>query len=96
MKDPYSIIIRPVISEESTEQMADRKYIFIVDLNANKIEIKQAVEHIFKVKVAKVNTLRVKPKFKRMGVHRGYTARAKKAIVTITEDSKPIPFFEAV
>lgn len=94
MKNPYDIILRPVISEESTDQMEQRKYTFFVDPRANKVEIKKAVEEIFGVKVAKVNTMRVPGKKKRYGRYTGYTAARKKAIVTLTEDSKEIKIFE--
>ncbi|MDI3257794.1 MAG: 50S ribosomal protein L23 [Kyrpidia sp.] len=94
MKSPYDIILRPVVSEESTDQMALRKYTFLVDPRANKVEIKKAIEQIFDVKVAKVNTIRVPGKKKRYGRHTGYTASRKKAVVTLTEDSKEIKIFE--
>ncbi|GAB6934802.1 MAG: 50S ribosomal protein L23 [Bacillota bacterium] len=94
MKDPRDIIKRPIITEKSTDLMAEKKYVFEVDLNANKIEIKKAVEAIFGVKVAKVNTMRVKPKKTRFGRFVGRTKEWKKAIVTLTPDSKPIEIFE--
>jgi large subunit ribosomal protein L23 len=94
MKDPRDIIKRPVITERSSE-FADRlKYVFEVDIRANKTEIKQAVEQIFKVKVAKVNTMRVPAKPKRYGRYSGYTSEWKKAIVQLAEGSKPLEFFE--
>ena len=76
--------------------MADKKYTFIVQINANKVQIKKAVEEIFGVKVDKVQTLRTMGKTKRMGVHVGKRADFKKAVVTLTEDSKNIEFFEGM
>ena len=96
MKDPRDIIKRPVITERTAEYMADLKYVFEVDIRANKTEIKQAVEAIFKVKVKNVNTLRVPPKPRRYGRHAGYTSEWKKAFVTLTAESKPLEFFESV
>lgn len=96
MRDPRDIIKRPIITERSTEQMPEKKYTFDVDTKANKIEIKQAVETIFEVKVAKVNTMNVKGKPKTFGRYTGYTAKRKKAIVQLTEDSKELEFFEGV
>lgn len=93
MMDPYDIIKRPVLTERTTDQMADKKYTFDVDLRANKTEIKRAVEKIFDVKVVKVNTMNVKGKPKRYGRYSGYTARRKKAIVTLTPDSKELDFY---
>lgn len=94
MKNPRDIIKRPVITERSTDLMADNKFTFEVDLKANKTEIKKAVEDIFGVKVAKVNTIRVPGKRKRVGRYVGMTSEWKKAIVTLAPDSKPISFFE--
>lgn len=96
MKNPHDIIIRPVLTEKSFDQMADRKYTFIVDKNANKTEIKKAIEEIFDVKVEKVNTIRIRGKVKRMGVHVGKRPDVKKAIVKLTPDSKTIEFFEGM
>jgi Ribosomal protein L23 len=95
MKNPRDLIKRPVITERTSEFMEQRKYVFEVDLKANKTEIKQAIEQIFKVKVTGVNTLRMPAKPKRYGRHSGYTSEWKKAIVTLSEDSKPLEFFEA-
>ena len=93
----YDIIKRPVITEQSMEGVADKKYVFMVDVNANKTEIKAAVEQIFGVKVAKVNTLRQLGKVKRTGAYpAGKRADYKKAIVTLTADSKTIEFFEGM
>lgn len=96
MKDPRDIIKRPVITERTSEYMNDLKYVFEVDIRANKTEIKQAVESIFGVKVKNVNTLRVPGKLKRYGRYSGYTPEWKKAFVTLTADSKPLQFFESV
>ncbi len=96
MTTPYDIIIEPIITEESMEAMAERKYTFKVDKRANKSEIKKAVEKIFGVKVAKVNTINMKGKKKRVGLNVGKTPDWKKAIVTLTEDSKEIEFFEGL
>ncbi|MGE8207247.1 50S ribosomal protein L23 [Heyndrickxia sp. NPDC080065] len=92
--DVRDIIKRPVITERSTDVMADKKYTFEVDVRANKTQVKDAVEEIFGVKVAKVNVMNYKGKFKRMGKHAGYTNKRRKAIVTLTNDSKEIEFFE--
>ncbi|MGG6312207.1 50S ribosomal protein L23 [Paenibacillus macerans] len=96
MKDPRDIIKRPVITERTAEYMSDLKYVFEVDIRANKTEIKKAVEAIFGVKVSNVNTLRVPGKPKRYGRHFGYTPEWKKAFVTLAADSKPLEFFESV
>jgi len=96
MKDPRDIIIRPIITERTAEMMDDLKYVFEVSIRANKTEIKDAVEQIFKVKVANVNTLRVPAKPKRYGRYNGYTTEWKKAFVTLAKDSKPLEFFETV
>ena len=97
MKNIYDIVIRPVITEQSMADVADKKYVFMVDVNANKTEIKAAVETIFGVKVAKVNTIRMQGKVKRTGAYpAGTRADYKKAIVTLTADSKTIEFFEGM
>ena len=90
------IILRPVITENSMDGIADRKYTFEVAKDANKIEIAQAVEELFGVKVSKVNTINVDGKLRRYGRFEGYTASRKKAIVTLTEDSKAIEFFDGM
>ena len=90
------IIIRPVISEKSMMGIAMKKYTFKVAKEANKIEIAKAVEEVVNVKVAKVNTLNVKGHLRRQGRTQGYTPDWKKAIVTLTEDSKSIEFFESM
>ena len=97
MKNVYDIIKRPVITEQSMEGVADKKYVFMVDIDSNKTEIKAAVEEIFGVKVAKVNTVRMQGKVKRTGAYpAGKRADYKKAIVTLTADSKTIEFFEGM
>ena len=97
MKNIYDIIKRPVITEQSMADVADKKYVFMVDINANKGEIKEAVETAFGVKVAKVNTVRMQGKVKRTGAYpAGKRADYKKAIVTLTADSKTIEFFEGM
>ena len=96
MKNARDVIIRPLISEKSTELMEDNKYTFIVDKDANKIEIKQALEEIFGVQVEKVNTANFEGKRKRLGrFPEGKTASWKKAIITLAEGSKPIELFES-
>ena len=93
----YDIIIRPVITERSMAGVADKKYVFEVAPTAGKIEIKKAIEEIFGVKVAKVNTINVSGKAKRMGAARpGRTKDWKKAIVQLTNDSKTIEIFEGM
>ena len=96
MRDPHDIIIRPIVTEASMDAMADKKYTFVVDKKSNKTEIKNAVESIFGVKVASVNTMNMLGKNKRMGVHVGKRADWKKAIITLTEESKTIEFFEGI
>ncbi|MDG5788114.1 50S ribosomal protein L23 [Evansella sp. AB-P1] len=96
MADARDVIKRPVITERSTDLMAEQKYTFEVDPRANKTEIKDAVEEIFGVTVAKVNTMNYKGKFKRFGRYTGYTSKRKKAIVQLTPDSKELEFFEGV
>ena len=92
----HDIIIKPIVSEKSMDQLADRKYTFKVAMNANKIEIKKAVEEVFGVKVEKVTVINMKSKSKRVGYHFGETSEWKKAIVKLTEDSKTIEFFEGL
>ena len=97
MKNVYDIIKRPVLTEQSMADVADKKYVFMVDVNANKTEIKAAVEQIFEVKVEKVNTIRMQGKVKRTGAYpAGRRAAYKKAIVTLTADSKTIELFEGM
>ncbi len=88
------IIKRPVITERSSEAMADKKYTFEVDTRANKTQVKYAIEEIFGVDVEKVNIMNYKGKFKRVGKFGGYTNKRRKAIVTLTTDSKDIELFE--
>lgn len=96
MRSPHDIIIRPIVTENSMDIMADRKYTFVVDKRSNKTEIKNAVEQVFGVKVEKVNTMNMLGKKKRMGVHVGKKVDWKKAIITLTADSKNIEFFEGL
>lgn len=96
MKSSYDVIIKPIITENSMGEMESNKYTFKVAKNANKTEIKLAVEEVFGVKVAKVNTLNVLGKVKRQGKFVGKRADWKKAIVALTPDSKPIEFFEGM
>jgi len=96
MRDPHDILIKPMVTEASMDNMADKKYTFVVDKKSNKTEIKNAVETIFGVKVAHVNTMNMLGKKKRQGVHVGKKADWKKAIVTLTEGSKVIEFFEGI
>ena len=90
------IVIRPIITEKSMMGIADKKYTFEVAKTANKFEIKDAVEKVFNVKVKSVKTLNIPGKMKRVGVHMGKTPDYKKAVVTLTEDSKTIEFFESM
>ena len=96
MKTAQDIIIAPVITEKSMAGIPDKKYTFKVAKEANKIQIAEAVEKIFKVEVAKVNTIQVRGKARRMGRYSGYTSSWKKAIVTLKEKSKPIEFFDGL
>lgn len=97
MKTPQDIILRPVISEASMEGVQMKKYTFRVAKDANKIEIGKAVEALFPgTKVRKVNTMNCRGRFKRMGRTAGYTPAYKKAIVTLTEESKTIEFFDSM
>ncbi len=96
MKSPYDIILKPIVSEDSMNKMEEKKYVFKVRKDANKIEIRNAIEKIFDVKVKSVNTMNVKGKVKRMGAHSGKRPDWKKAIVALTEDSKEIEFFEGM
>ncbi len=95
MKDPRDILKKPVVTEKSTSLLQDNKYTFVVDPAANKTEIKQAVESIFKVKVTKVNTLRVKGRIKRVRNIPGKTPDYKKAVVTLRAGDK-IEIFEGM
>ncbi len=95
-KIAQDIILRPIITEESMMGVSEKKYTFKVAKDANKIEIAKAVETLFGVKVSKVNTMNVRGHLRRQGMHQGYTASWKKAIVTLTEDSKTIDFFDGM
>lgn len=96
MKTAHDIILKPVITEASMQGIANQKYTFQVAKDANKIEIAKAVAELFGVKVAKVNTINVNGKYRRQGIKGGYTPDWKKAIVTLTEDSKSIEFFDSM
>ena len=96
MKFAQDIILRPVITEESMMGTAEKKYSFKVAKDATKPEIKEAVEKLFGVKVAKVNTMTCKGHLRRYGRFEGYTESWKKAVVTLTEDSKTIEFFDGM
>ncbi len=97
MKNAYDIIKRPVITEKSMESVADKKYVFMVDTQANKTEIKAAIEEIFGVKVEKVNTISMQGKVKRNGAYpAGRRPAYKKAVITLKNDSKTIEFFEGM
>ena len=92
----YDIIIKPILSEKSYADIANKKYTFKVAKSANKVEIKKAIEDIFGVKVKSVNTANIDGKLKRQGKTQGYTSDYKKAYVTLTEDSKTIEFFDSL
>ena len=97
MKSAYDIIIRPIITEQSMEDLDIKKYVFEVAKDANKIEIKKAIEEIFGVTVIKVTTINVQGKEKRTGAYpKGRRPSWKKAMVTLSEDSKTIEFFEGM
>lgn len=97
MKTAYDIIIRPVITEQSMEDLDIKKYTFEVAKDANKVEIKKAIEEIFGVTVIKVNTINVRGKEKRTGAYpKGYSATWKKAVVKLSADSKNIEIFEGM
>ena len=96
MKTAYDIILTPVISEQSMDVAADKKYTFKVATDANKTQVKVAIEEIFGVEVAKVNIMNYDGKVKRMGRYEGRRPAYKKAIVTLTEKSKEIEFFQGL
>ena len=97
MKSAFDIIKRPVLTEKSYDAMGEKKYTFEVAIDANKTEIKYAIEEIFEgVKVESVNTMRTEGKMKRQGLHQGRRASTKKAYVKLTKDSKGIEFFESM
>ena len=96
MKAVQDIIIKPVVTEKSMATLDAKRYTFRVQSNATKSEIAKAVEEMFGVEVASVNTINVKKKPKRLGVHAGYTSAWKKAIVTLKPSSKSIAFFDSM
>ena len=96
MKAAQDIVIAPIITEKSMSVIADKKYTFKVATDANKVEIAEAVEKLFGVEVAKVNTMNVRGHKRRMGRYVGTTAAWKKAVVTLTEKSKTIDFFDGL
>ena len=96
MKDLHDVILKPVLSEKSYDHIADKKYTFLVATDANKTEIKQAIEAAFDVKVDKVNTQNKEGKLKRQGKYEGYTSDYKKAAVLLKKDSKSIEFFDSL
>ena len=96
MKFAQDIILKPIITEKSMDGIANKRYTFKVAADATKPEIAKAVEELFGVEVAKVNTINMKKKPKRLGYHFGFTSEWKKAIVTLTADSKAIEFFEGL
>ena len=96
MKSIENVIVRPLITEKSMESLAEKRYVFEVERSATKADIAAAVEKMFGVEVESVNTINMKKKPKRLGVHMGYTGEWKKAIVTLTEESKTIAFFDSM
>lgn len=90
----HDVILRPIITEASMLAMDEKKYTFEVDVRANKVLVKQAIEKLFDVEVEKVNIMNVRGKLKRMGRYQGYTRKRRKAIVTLTESSKTINLFD--
>ena len=96
MKTEYQTIIKPIITEETMDLASDKKYVFQVAKEANKTEVRQAVEKFFGLNVAKVNIMNVNGKTKRMGRYVGKTADYKKAVITLTADSKEIEIFQGL
>ena len=96
MRSAYDVILKPVITEMSMDQAQNKKYTFKVAVDANKTEVKRAVEEIFDVEVKKINIMNVNGKKKRMGRFVGMTSASKKAIVTLTPESKEIEFFQSL
>ncbi|MBQ9989244.1 MAG: 50S ribosomal protein L23 [Clostridia bacterium] len=96
MKNGHDIILRPVLTEKSYQDMADKKYVFQVRTDATRTEVKEAVESVFGVEVKKVNILKQLGKVKRQGMTSGRRPTVKKAYVTLTEESKAIEFFEGM
>ena len=96
MKFAQDIVLAPVITENSMAGIADKKYTFKVATDATKTDIANAADELFGVKVAKANTISVRARYRRQDRHAGYTAKSKKAIVTLTADSKEIEFFNSM
>ena len=96
MKSPYDIIKKPVLTDNSYDHLPSKTYTFVVDKNANKLEIRAAVEEIFGVKVDTVHTINSLGKMKRQGAHQGRRASTKKAYVKLKKDSKGIEFFDSI
>ena len=96
MKTIYDVIISPVMTEAAYDRFENKTYTFKVRSDATKPEIAAAVEQLFKVEVKDVNTIKMKRKPKRLGVHSGYTSAWKKAIVKLTAESKTIEFFDSL
>lgn len=96
MLSPHDIIVKPIVTERSMDDMSEKKYTFKVYKKANKVQIKNAVEEVFGVKVKKVYTMNMIGKKKRMGKFLGKRSDWKKAIVKLTEESKEIQFFEGI
>ena len=94
MKTGYDVILAPIITENSMDMASEKKYVFKVAQNSNKTEVRKAIEEIFEVEVAKVNIMNVSGKRKRLGRTFGTTSSYKKAIVTLTPDSKEIELFQ--
>ena len=96
MKLSQDIIIKPIITERSMDMLADKRYVFKVQPDETKPEIAAAIEEMFGVEVASVNTISMKKKPKRLGVHAGYSGEWKKAIVSLKPSSKTIAFFDSM
>jgi large subunit ribosomal protein L23 len=94
MNNPHDIILKPLVTERSMMQLEEKKYTFKVDKNANKYQIKDAIEEIFDVKVEKVSVMNIQGKMKRMGKNEGRRASWKKAIIKLKPESKEIKLFE--
>ena len=96
MRNPHDVLIRPIITEQSVSGHADLRYTFQVHPDANKIEIRHAVEKAFGVQVDRVRTSHMPGKPRRQGIHSGHTSGWKKAVVILKRNSRPIPFFEGI
>ena len=96
MRSPYDIIRKPVLTEKSFDHLPQKTYTFVVAKDANKLEIKSAVEEVFGVKVAEVRTLNQQGKMRRQGITKGRRPATKKAYVTLKKDSKGIEFFDSI